>query len=411
MTRVVITGMSAISALGKNTNELMKNIYAGNVGISKIEKFDSSKTGVSLAAEIKEFDPTDRIEKKKTKRMDLFSQYALYSAIDAMEQAGINKSNTDSEDMGVIYGSGIGGLTTIQEQVTKMNQKGVDYVSPMFVPKAIGNMAAANIAINLDAQNICTTIVTACSSGANAIGEAYRQIKEDRAQVMITGGSEASINDIGIGGFAALSTLSTETNPTKASIPFDKNRKGFVMGEGGATLILESLEHAINRGANILGEIVGYGTNCDAYHITSPNPNGEIAAKAMNLAIKEAKIEKSEIGYINAHGTSTMANDSSESTAINNLFGKNNGIPVSSTKSMTGHLLGAAGAIEAIITVSALKDSTLPPNAGLNEQDENCDINVVKVSQKVDGINYALSNSFGFGGHNAVLLFKKWSDK
>ncbi|VTU50526.1 beta-ketoacyl-ACP synthase II [Latilactobacillus sakei] len=410
MTRVVITGMGVVAPLGNDVETFTRRILAGELGIGPITKFDATTTGVSLAAEVLDFDPALRIGKKKAKRMDLFSQYALDSALAALEQAGINDENTVPADMGVIYGSGIGGLTTIQEQVTRMVEKGADHISPLFVPKSIGNMAAANIAIEIGAQNICTTIVTACSSGANAIGEAYRQIKENRATVMVTGGSEASINEIGIGGFAALSTLSTATDPTRASLPFDADRKGFVMGEGGATLILESLEHAQARHATILGEVTGYGTNCDAYHMTSPNPNGEVAAHAMQMAIDEAGITAADVDYVNAHGTGTVANELAESAALARVFGDEGTVPVSSTKSMTGHLLGAAGALEAIVTIGALQAGTLPPNVGLQNTDPDCHVNLIKTPLAAPDAQYGMSNSFGFGGHNAVLLLKKWSD-
>lgn len=341
--------------------------------------------------------------------MDLYSQYALQSAIEAMEMAEINETNTKPVDMGVIYGSGIGGLTTIQEQIIKMHDKGPRRVSPMFVPMSIANMAAGNISIHFNAQNICTSIVTACATGANAIGEAFRQVKEGRAKVMIAGGSEASVNEIGIAGFAALTALSQATDPLKASLPFDKARQGFVLGEGGATLVLEDLEHAQKRGANILGEIVGYGVTSDAYHITSPDPTGAGAARAMELAIKEAVINPSEISYINAHGTATHANDEGESKAINQVFGSDSNVRVSSTKGMTGHLLGAAGAIEAVLTVAALQKGQLPLNIGCFNQDPKCSVNLV-TAENSDASNarYAISNSFGFGGHNAVLAFKKW---
>lgn len=410
MTRVVITGMGVVAPLGNDVETFMRRVLAGELGIGPITKFDSQATGVSVAAEVVDFDVTKRVGKKKAKRMDLFSQYALDSALAAMDQANITPENTDPADMGVIYGSGIGGLTTIQEQVTHMVEKGADHISPMFVPKSIGNMAAANIAIEIGAQNICTTIVTACSSGANAIGEAYRQIKESRAQVMVTGGSEASINEIGIGGFAALSTLSTATDPAQASLPFDARRQGFVMGEGGATLILESLEHAQAHNAIILGEITGYGTNCDAYHMTSPNPNGEVAARAMQMAIAESQITPADVDYVNAHGTGTVANELAESAALQRVFGTNNKVQVSSTKSMTGHLLGAAGALEAVITVGALTAGILPPNVGLQTPDSDCQVNLIREPQSAPDAQYGMSNSFGFGGHNAVLVFKKWSD-
>ena len=401
--------MGAVAPNGNGIQEFISNSFAGKVGIKAIKKFDAKPTGITVAGEIDNFDPNDVIVKKAARRMDLYSQYALQSAIEAMEMAEINETNTKPVDMGVIYGSGIGGLTTIQEQIIKMHDKGPKRVSPMFVPMSIANMAAGNISIHFNAQNICTSIVTACATGTNAIGEAFRQVKEGRAKVMIAGGSEASVNEIGIAGFAALTALSQATDPLKASLPFDKARQGFVLGEGGATLVLEDLEHAQKRGANILGEIVGYGATSDAYHITSPDPTGAGAARAMELAIKEAGVSPSEISYINAHGTATHANDEGESKAINQVFGSDSHVRVSSTKGMTGHLLGAAGAIEAVLTVVALQNGQLPLNIGCFNQDPKCSVNLV-TAENSDASNarYAISNSFGFGGHNAVLAFKKW---
>ena len=401
--------MGAVAPNGNGIQEFISNSFAGKVGIKAIKKFDAKPTGITVAGEIDDFDPNDVIGRKAARRMDLYSQYALQSAIEAMEMAEINETNTKPVDMGVIYGSGIGGLTTIQEQIIKMHDKGPRRVSPIFVPMSIANMAAGNISIHFNAQNICTSIVTACATGTNAIGEAFRQVKEGRAKVMIAGGSEASVNEIGIAGFAALTSLSQATDPLKASLPFDKARQGFVLGEGGATLVLEDLEHAQKRGANILGEIVGYGATSDAYHITSPDPTGAGAARAMELAIKEAGINPSEISYINAHGTATHANDEGESKAINQVFGSDSNVRVSSTKGMTGHLLGAAGAIEAVLTVAALQKGQLPLNIGCINQDPKCSVNLV-TAENIEASNarYAISNSFGFGGHNAVLAFKKW---
>lgn len=410
MTKVVITGMGTVSPIGNDTPTFVANLMAGKLGIDLITKFDASETGVSVAGEVKDFDPKLRLGKKAAKRMDLYSQYAVHTALEALEQAGITEENTDPYDMGVIIGSGIGGLTTIQEQVIKMHEKGPKRVSPLFVPTAIANMAAGNVAIAANAKNICTSVVTACASATNAIGEAYRQIKEGRAQVMLTGGAEASVNEIGIAGFAALTALSTQTDPKLASLPFDKDRSGFVLGEGAATLVLESEEHAKKRGAKILAEVVGYGSTCDAYHITSPDPSGEGAARAMQAAIKEAGISPKEVGYINAHGTATHANDEGEAKAINLVFGEESDVWVSSTKSMTGHLLGAAGAIEAVATVAALQLGQLPANIGLANQDENCKVNVVTQNAMPVDVEYAISNSLGFGGHNAVVAFKKWSE-
>lgn len=409
MARVVITGMGAVAPNGNGLAKFVSNTLAGKSGIKPISKFPAQDTGITVAGEIDDFDPTEIIGKKAARRMDLYSQYALQSAEEAMKMAQINENNTAPADLGVIYGSGIGGLTTIQEQIIKMHDKGPKRVSPMFVPMSIANMAAGNLSIRFNAQNICTSIVTACATGTNSIGEAFRQIKEERAKVMLAGGAEASVNEIGIAGFAALTALSTATDPSKASLPFDVNRRGFVLGEGGATLVLEELTHAKERGAKILGEIVGYGATSDAYHITSPDPDGNGAARAMQQAIAEAGITPDQVDYINAHGTATHANDEGEAKAINTVFGPTSAVKVSSTKGMTGHLLGAAGAIEAVITVAALSKGVLPPNIGCFDQDPKCAVNLVTAAnQKSPKAKYAISNSFGFGGHNAVLAFKKW---
>ena len=410
MTRVVVTGMGTVNPLGNDVAEFKENLFAGKLGIAPITKFDASETGITNAGEVKNFDSTLRIGKKAAKRMDLYSQYAVDTALQAIEDAGITEENTASEDMGVIFGSGIGGLTTIQEQVIKMHEKGPKRVSPLFVPTAIANMAAGNIALRVKAKNICTSIVTACSSGTNSIGEAYRQIKEGRAKVMLTGGAEASVNEIGIAGFAALTALSDQVDPTKASIPFDKERSGFVMGEGSGCLVLEELEHAKARGARIIAEMVGYGSTCDAYHMTAPDPTGEGAARAMKQAIDEAGLKPEEVGYVNAHGTATKANDAGEAKAINLVF-KDYQVPVSSTKSMTGHLLGAAGAVEACATILSLQNGKLPVNIGMTTQDEECKVNIVtKDKESAPDLEYAISNSLGFGGHNAVVAFRKWSE-
>ncbi len=409
MTRVVITGLGAVAPNGNGQETFIKNTLAGKGGIKPITKFDSTATGISVAGEIDDFDPAAVVGKKAAKRMDLYSQYAIQAAVEAMEMAGVSEENTRPADLGVIYGSGIGGLTTIQEQIIKMHDRGPKRVSPLFVPMAIANMAAGNLAIRFNAHNISTSIVTACASATNSIGEAFRQIKEGRAQVMITGGAEASVNEIGISGFAALTALSTTADPAKASRPFDRDRNGFVLGEGAGTLILESLEHAQERGATILGEVVGYGATTDAYHITSPDPAGTEAARAMQQAIDEAGISAEEVDYVNAHGTATVANDAGEAKAIRQVFGDHE-VLVSSTKGMTGHLLGAAGAVEAVATVAALKEGILPPNVGCEVQDPDCPVTLVTTENQRHASRYALSNSFGFGGHNAVLAFKRWED-
>ena len=407
MTRVVITGLGAIAPNGNGYETFVANTLAGKIGIKPITKFDAQATGISVAGEIDDFDPQAVVGKKAAKRMDLYSQYAVQTAEQAMAMAKITPANTRPEDLGVIYGSGIGGLTTIQDQIIKMHEKGPKRVSPMFVPMAIANMAAGNLSIRFQAQNISTSIVTACASATNSIGEAFRYIKAGHAQVMITGGAEASVNEIGIAGFAALTALSPTSDPTQASRPFDQARNGFVLGEGAGTLVLEALDHAQARGAQILGEVVGYGTTSDAYHITSPDPAGTQAARAMTLAMQEAGLTPEDIDYINAHGTATAANDAGEAQAIRQVFGDHD-VLVSSTKGMTGHLLGAAGAVEAVITAAALQKGILPPNVGCQHQDPACPVTLVTKHNQHHPSRYALSNSFGFGGHNAVIAFKRW---
>ena len=407
MTRVVITGLGAIAPNGNGYETFVANTLAGKIGIKPITKFDAHATGISVAGEIDDFDPQAVVGKKAAKRMDLYSQYAVQTAEQAMTMAQITPANTRPEELGVIYGSGIGGLTTIQDQIIKMHEKGPKRVSPMFVPMAIANMAAGNLSIRFQAQNISTSIVTACASATNSIGEAFRHIKAGHAQVMITGGAEASVNEIGIAGFAALTALSPTSDPTQASRPFDQARNGFVLGEGAGTLVLEALDHAQARGAQILGEIVGYGATSDAYHITSPDPAGTQAARAMTLAMQEAGLTPEDIDYINAHGTATAANDAGEAQAIRQVFGDHD-VLVSSTKGMTGHLLGAAGAVEAVITAAALQKGILPPNVGCQHQDPACPVTLVTKHNQHHPSRYALSNSFGFGGHNAVIAFKRW---
>ena len=407
MTRVVITGLGAIAPNGNGYETFVANTLAGKIGIKPITKFHAHATGISVAGEIDDFDPQAVVGKKAAKRMDLYSQYAVQTAEQAMTMAKITPANTRPEDLGVIYGSGIGGLTTIQDQIIKMHEKGPKRVSPMFVPMAIANMAAGNLSIRFQAQNISTSIVTACASATNSIGEAFRHIKAGHAQVMITGGAEASVNEIGIAGFAALTALSPTSDPTQASRPFDQARNGFVLGEGAGTLVLEALDHAQARGAQILGEVVGYGTTSDAYHITSPDPAGTQAARAMTLAMQEAGLTPEDIDYINAHGTATAANDAGEAQAIRQVFGDHD-VLVSSTKGMTGHLLGAAGAVEAVITAAALQKGILPPNVGCQHQDPACPVTLVTKHNQHHPSRYALSNSFGFGGHNAVIAFKRW---
>ena len=412
MNRVVITGMGAVTPIGNSVDAFWESLKAGKNGVTEITRFDASETGVTLAAELKDFDATVYMPKKETKRTDLFSQYGIAAAVQAMENSGLDTEKIDVDRFGVIVSSGIGGMNTIQEQVIKMHDRGPQRVAPFFVPMVIGNMAAGNIAIRVGAKGLCTSIVTACASGTNSIGEAFRSIKHGYLDVILAGGTEATICEIGIAGFGALTALSKSTDPERGSIPFDKERNGFVMGEGAGVLVLEELQHALDRGAKIYGEVVGYGSTCDAGHMTSPSVDGSGAGKAMIQAMKEAGIEPKDVDYINAHGTSTPANDSAETTAIKYAMGEEaHNVPISSTKSMIGHLLGAAGAVEGIACVKALENDFLPPTIGFKEADEACDLDYIpNVGRKVESAKYALSNSLGFGGHNAVVCFKKWEE-
>ncbi|MGG5341668.1 beta-ketoacyl-ACP synthase II [Enterococcus sp. AZ192] len=412
MNRVVITGYGVASPIGNDADTFLESLQTGKNGIGPITKFDASETGITLAAEVKEFPFDKYFVKKDAKRMDLFSLYGIYAALEAMEMSHLDTEKIDVDRFGVMVGSGIGGLQTIQDQVIRMHDKGPKRVGPLFIPMAIGNMAAGNIALRVGARGICSATVTACATANNSIGEAFRNIKHGYSDVILAGGAEASITEIGIAGFASLTAVTSSEDPNRGSIPFDKDRSGFVMGEGAGILVLESLEHAQKRGAAILGEIVGYGSNCDAYHMTSPRPNGSGAAKAMQLAIEEASVEAAAIGYINAHGTSTPSNDVAETKAIQTALGEaSKNVRVSSTKSMTGHSLGATGGIEAIATLNALQHQFIPPTINIEQLDEAIEIDniVINESQK-HTFDYALTNSFGFGGHNAVLCLKRWED-
>ncbi|MGO2071917.1 MAG: beta-ketoacyl-ACP synthase II [Lactococcus lactis] len=404
--RVVITGYGVVSAIGNSPEEFWNNLKAGKTGIGPITHFDAEATGISVAAEVKEFPFDKYFQKKDARRMDTFSLYAVYAALDAMEMSGITEENTNFDRLGCIMASGIGGLEQSQKNsqaiVAKGPRKGV---APLYVPLAIANMATGNVALRTGARGVSRAEVTACAAGANAIGSAFREIKHGYADAMIAGGAEAAICELGIAGFANLTALTKETDPEKACIPFDKNRSGFVMGEGSGVLILESLEHAQARGANILAEIVGYGNTNDAFHMTTPSGVG--AENAIKLALEEAGASPADVDYVNAHGTSTHANEETESKAIHNVIGDK--AYVSSTKALHGHALGATGAIEAVATVQALLNQYAPVNAGTTELDEGMTINVVLGEGKPADINLALSQDFGFGGHNAVLAFKKWT--
>lgn len=406
--RVVITGYGVTSPIGNTPEEFWNSLEKGEIGIGPITRFDTSDIPVHNAGEIKDF-PFDKYFVRKDKnRMDSYSLYAIYATLEALENAKLDLETVDRDRTGVIVSSGIGGLQEMQEQIIRMHEKGIKRIQPMFVPKALSNMAAGNIALRVGAKGVCKSITTACASANDAIGEAFREIKFGFQDIVLAGGSESTINEIGIGGFNALTALSTTEDPTRASIPFDKDRNGFVMGEGAAVLVVESLEHAQKRGATILAEIVGYGNTCDAYHQTSPSPDGSGAARAIKLAIQEAGIEPSQVDYVNAHGTSTPANEKGESQAIVAALGKE--VPVSSTKSFTGHLLGAAGGVEAIATIEAIRHNFIPMTAGTKELSENIEANVIYGQGKEAHLTYAISNTFGFGGHNAVLAFKAWED-
>ena len=412
--RCVITGLGAVTPLGNTVEEYWNGLKNGVCGIDYIKKFDTTDYKVKIAAEIKDFDPEQYMTKKDVKRNDLFAIYALAAGMQAFEDSKLDMEKEDADRIGVIVGSGVGGLMTMEEQVKRLTDKGPSRVSPLFITMTIGNMAAGNIAIRVGAKGVCEDIVTACATGTNAIGTAFRNIKHGYLDACIAGGAEGAICGIGVAGFTNLTALSTEEDPKKACRPFDKERNGFVMGDGSGILVLEELEHALARGAKIYGEVVGYGATADAYHVTLPEPTGEGAAKAMKFAMQEAGITPEQVGYINAHGTSTHANDVGETKAIKLAMGEEcaKNIPISSTKSMTGHLLGAAGAIEAIACVKALEEGFLPPTINYHTSDEECDLDYIpNVGREAKEAEYALSNSLGFGGHNGVLCFKKWTGK
>ncbi|MCL2351576.1 MAG: beta-ketoacyl-ACP synthase II [Firmicutes bacterium] len=408
--RVVITGMGVISPLGLTVSDFWNSLKGGVVGIGRIEGFDTAGLEVSLAAEVKNFDPEFFLGRKEPRRTDRFSQFALSAALEAMKNAGGAPSGPR---LGVIVSSGVGGLKIMEEQILVMDKKGPDRVSPLFIPEMISNMAAGLLAIKYGATGLCSCVVTACASSVNAIGEGYRNVSHGYMDACIVGGADACINRTGISGFAAMTTLSTSSDPARASIPFDLERGGFVMGEGSGILLIESLESALARNTEIFAEIAGYGVSCDAYHMTSPRPDGSGAAAAMAMAVAEAGAAPGEISYVNAHGTGTGPNDTAETKAIKAALGEEvaRKTPISSTKSMTGHLLGAAGAIETIATVMALRDGFIPPTAGLKVPDPECDLDYVPIEGRKADLRYALNNSFGFGGHNAVLCLKRWDGR
>ncbi|EOS70510.1 beta-ketoacyl-acyl-carrier-protein synthase II [Lachnospiraceae bacterium MD308] len=408
--RVVVTGLGAVTPIGNTVEQFWSGIKEGKVGIGEITRFDTADYKVKLAAEVKDFNPKDYMDAKAAKRMEPFAQYAVAAAKEAYEDSGLDIEKEDPFRAGVIVGSGIGSLETVEREYTKIQTKGPGKVHPLMVPLMISNMAAGNISIQLGFRGKCTDVVTACASGTNSIGDAFRAIQYDDADIMIAGGCESCICPTGVAGFTGLTALSTSQNPKRASIPFDKARDGFVLGEGAGVVVLEELEHAKARGAKIYAEVVGYGATGDAYHITSPAEDGSGAAKAMSLAIEEGKISPSEVDYINAHGTSTHHNDLFETRAIHLVLGDAaKDVVINSTKSMIGHLLGAAGGVEFIVCVKSIEDGFIHQTVGTKDVDpEECDLNYAIGAPVEKDIHYVLTNSLGFGGHNATLLLKKY---
>jgi len=408
--RVVITGLGAVSPIGNNTSKMWESVKASRCGIDFITHFNTEQYQVKLAAEVKDLDMFDYLSKQELRKLDRFAQFALIAAKQAYQEANF-PDTLNHERMGVILSSGIGGLKTIENSHQKLLERGAGRVSPHFIPMALANLAAGNVAIALNAKGMCSSVITACAASTNAIGDGFRNIRDGYLDIVIAGGTEASITPLGIAGFSAMKAVTESNNPNLASIPFDAKRSGFVMGEGSGVLILESLEHALARKAKIYGEIIGYGTTCDAFHITAPESSGAGAIRAMELALKDGQIAPERIDYINAHGTSTLLNDKTETAAIKAVFKDCiDQLAVSSTKSLTGHLLGASGAIEAIITIKALQEGFIPPTINYVDPDPDCDLDVVPNVGREQKIHYAMSNSFGFGGHNASIILKKWED-
>ena len=406
--KVVVTGMGAICPIGYSVSELWNGIKDGKCGIDEISLFDISDFKVKLAAEVKDFKPEEFFDRRAAKRMDRFSQFAVIAARETMQDSGLVVENIDATRFGVAIGSGIGGFQSMQENNEIILSKGPDRVSPMFIPMTIGNMATGNVSIEVGAKGESFDLVTACSSATHSIGESFRIIKHGYQDVMLCGGAEGAITPLGISGFMNMKALSTSTDKLRASMPFDKERSGFVMGEGAGLLLLEEYEHAKKRGAKIYAEVVGYSATSDAYHITSPSPDGEGGARAMVNAMNEAGIKPEQVDYINAHGTSTSLNDKFETIAIKKAFGDAaKTVSVSSSKGNIGHLLGAAGGVEAIITIKAMQDSFVPPTINYRVPDEECDLDIVPNVGRSKEIRYAMSDSLGFGGHNGVVIFKK----
>ena len=411
MKRVVITGMGTINPIGHNVNETWESIKNKECGIQEISLIDSSTYKTKFDAEIKNYDPNEFFDPKTAKRNDRYTQFGIIAAREAVKDSGITKENSDHSRIGTYFSSGIGGLTTIQEQCQIYFEKGNSRISPLFIPMGISNMAAGTIAIEHGFKGESMSIVTACASSAHAIGEAYRAIQLGEEDIILAGGSEASINEVALAGFENMKALTHATEVDRASIPFDAERSGFVMGEGAGAIIIEELEHAKARGAKIYAELIGYGSTTDAYHITSPSPDGEGGANAMARALRNANIKPEEVDYINAHGTSTHLNDAIETKAIKATFGEHaKKLMVSSTKGNTGHLLGGAGVLEAIISVKAINDSLVPPTINYKVKDEECDLDIVPNEPRKADIKVAMSNSLGFGGHNATIILRKYEE-
>ena len=407
--RVVITGLGAITPIGNNIDSFWEGIKLGKNGIDEISLFNAENLKVKMAAEVKNFDPSNFIDKKESKRMDRYTQFAVIAAEESIKDSNLDFNTLNRERIGVMFGSGIGGLCTIESQIRTLVAKGPNRVSPLTIPMAISNIASGTIAIKYGILGSTLSLTSACATSTHCIGEAYRSIKDGYLDIVVAGGAEASICEFGIAGFQSLTALSRSDDRNRASIPFDKERNGFVMGEGAGSLILEDLDSALKRGAKIYAEVVGYGSTCDAYHITSPCLDGDGAYRAMRDALIDADISTDKISYINAHGTSTEINDKVETLAIKKALGDNYmNAYVSSTKSMTGHLLGAAGAIEAIVSIKALQDNFIPATINYVNEDEDCDLNLVVNEGKESNVEYTMSNSLGFGGHNGTLIFKKW---
>ncbi|MDU4959948.1 MAG: beta-ketoacyl-ACP synthase II [Sporomusaceae bacterium] len=408
--RVVITGLGAVTPLGIGADIFWKALLAGKSGITRISRFDASEYATQIAGEVKEFDPSLYIDKKEAKRMDRCTQFAIAASKMALDDSGLNLEQEDLGRIGTIVGTGIGGMDTLHDQYKTLFEKGPGRISPFFVPMMIANMPAGQTSITFGLQGPCTCVVTACATGTNSIGDAFKSIQRGDADVMVAGGTEAAVSPAAVAGFCAMKAMSTRNDePEKASRPFDKDRAGFVMGEGAGVVILESLEHALARGARIYAEIAGYGSNADAFHITAPAPEGAQAAKCMAMAINDAGLKPEDVDYINAHGTSTPLNDKNETLAIKSLFGGHSRqLAVSSIKSMTGHLLGAAGGVEAVATVLSIVNEIMPPTINYDTPDPELDLDYVPNQAREKKIRVALSNSFGFGGHNATILIKKY---